>query len=142
MFTKLCSLVGACAAVLTLAVVSSPAASPVSMTTAGSAVAAATTAQVPQATSLRVLPFDGHYLGMDAHHRTVRMVLHGGRITHFFVNHTRFPDASLQGHQWHHTCGDSLCTRGSWTTDTTVEGRWNDSRQGGDVHFTVHLMSH
>lgn len=143
MFTKLCSLVGACAAVMTLAVVSGPATAPVSMVTAGStsAVSAAVDSTL-QATSGFVLPYEGHYLGVDTHHRTIRFQMRGGRIMHFFVNHTAFPDAHLQGHQWHHTCGNNLCTRGNWTTDVMVEGKWNDSRQGGDVHFTAQLVSH
>ncbi|CAN5342438.1 hypothetical protein BH09ACT12_BH09ACT12_09630 [soil metagenome] len=144
MISQACSAVAAAAAVLTLSIVSSPATAPVSAPIADKAVASVvrSTSTTPQPTSGRVLPYDGYYVGIDTHHRTVRFHMSGGRIFNFHIAHTRFPDASLQGHQWHHTCGNSLCTRGQWTTDTTVEGKWNDSRQAGDVHFTARLVSH
>ena len=150
MFTKLCTLVGAGAAVATLAVVTSPATAPVAMTTdrvttvaaVADAAVADTSDRALSTSTVAVLPYDGHYLGQDAGHRTVRFVLSRGRIMHFSVAGRLFPDAHVQGHQWHHTCGNSLCTRGYWTTDTVVEGKWNDARQGGDVHFTANLYSH
>lgn len=143
MFTKLCSLIGAGAAVATLAIVSAPGTTSVAMSTdTVTTVASAKAASPLTTTSGRVLPYDGRYMGQDTHHRLVRFVLSRGQITHFSVSGHAFPNAQVQGHQWHHTCAHNLCTRGYWTTDTTVEGKWNDSRQGGDVHFTAMLFSH
>lgn len=89
-----------------------------------------------------VLPFEGHYLGHDMYFRTVRFDYYGGRIHHFRVNGTSFGGASVAGHQWHHTCSEQKCTRGTWTDDVTVEGVWNVATNGTEAHFTASLFAH
>lgn len=89
-----------------------------------------------------VLPYEGSYMGHDMHYRTVRFDYVGGKIRNFRVNHTTgFPVATVSGHQFHHTCHGSLCIRGQWTDDVTVEGVWNNT-SGGESHFTANLFAH
>jgi hypothetical protein len=88
-----------------------------------------------------VLPVPGRYLGSDSSHRHISFVLTShGKITQFKVNGTLFPEASLAGSQWHHTCKNNLCTRGKWDTDFSVEGFWNNAASGGDVPFVAGLI--
>jgi hypothetical protein len=99
-------------------------------------------AATSEASSGSVLPVPGTYMGWDAHHRTVTFTYtHSGEITHFRVNHTSFPNARVQGSQWHHTCANNYCSRGRWLDDYSVEGYWNVSTSGGDVFFEANLYS-
>jgi hypothetical protein len=89
-----------------------------------------------------VLPYEGSYMGHDMYYRTIRFDYRGGKIVNFRVNHTTgFPSPSVTGHQFHHTCHGSLCLRGQWTDDVTVEGIWNNT-SGGESHFTAALFAH
>lgn len=141
MLTKLFSGIAAAAAVATYVVVSTPATTPAVAGIDASTSSVTGDLGIARAPSA-LLPFEGSYLGLDRQHRLVTFTYRHGRIVHFKVNQQAFPDATVQGHQWHHTCAHHWCSRGHWTTDTTVEGIWNNSQQGTEVHFTAYLFSH
>ncbi|GAW50189.1 MULTISPECIES: hypothetical protein [unclassified Nocardioides] len=89
------------------------------------------------------LPYEGHYRGMDQHHRTVTFTYtraHG--MTNFRVGHQSFGGAQVSGGRWHHTCHHGYCTRGQWHHDFYVTGHWNVSHGGGgDVFFEATHVS-
>jgi hypothetical protein len=110
---------------------------------ASAAPAQAQTAPRASHAARAALPYEGHYRGMDQDHRTVTFTYsraHG--ITNFKVGHYSFPNASVSGDQWHHTCHAGYCTRGKWHHDFYVTGVWNISHSsGGDVFFEATHVS-
>jgi hypothetical protein len=92
-----------------------------------------------QATS--IVPYQGKYRGVDAHHRTITFEYVHGKIKNFKVNHTLFPEATVSGSRWHHTCKHNLCTRGEWIYDFAVRGFWNNAASGGDVPFEANAIA-
>jgi hypothetical protein len=86
-----------------------------------------------------IIPRAGHYAGHDVkgHHITFYFRDH---MSHFTVDEFLIGGASVSGHQWHHTCHNGYCTRGQWHTQTQVQGFWNHSASGSDVHFIAHWV--
>jgi hypothetical protein len=112
----------------------------VGLTTAAPVDAAATSVE-----ARTVLPYVGHYLGRDGHHRQIAFYYDGSHVRNFKINGTlAVGSAPVQGHQVHHTCDHhrNKCIRGHWSWDTTFVGVWNDPRQGHDVSFEVFLYAH
>lgn len=89
-----------------------------------------------------VLPYTGHYFGLDTHHRHVNISYNGTQLTRVFVNHQTFGTVHVGGHHmWHKTCANGWCTQGHWSSDTTIEGIWYDKNHN-PTHFTATLYSH
>lgn len=83
-------------------------------------------------------PLEGHYEGVDQGHRVVTFTYsraHG--ITNFRVGHHHaFPDASVSGNRWHHTCHGGHCTQGHWRQNDYVVGHWNNYHESSrDLEF-------
>jgi hypothetical protein len=92
-----------------------------------------------------VLPYVGHYMGRDGHHRLVKFYYDGHAIHDVTVNGHRFvSSAPVRGVTVHHKCDShtNKCVRGHWSWDTTFEGIWNDPQSGHQAHFTADLYSH
>jgi hypothetical protein len=92
-----------------------------------------------------VLPYTGHYLGRDGHHRSVAFYFDGHSIHNVKVNgHLIVTSAPVSGATVHHKCDGHTkkCVRGHWSWDTEFTGTWNDPNQGHESHFTAHLYSH
>ncbi|WP_395690213.1 hypothetical protein [Nocardioides sp.] len=89
-----------------------------------------------------LVPYAGHYLGRDAHHRTITFSyaphrgMYGFRVDGHLVG-----GAHVSGAQWHRTCHHGWCTRGHWITAYSVSGQWDNPHTGGDVHFEVHAIA-
>jgi len=98
-----------------------------------------TGAATSEATSF--VPYEGKYLGSDTHHRTITFEYRHGKIKNFKVNHQLFPEATVSGSRWHHTCMHNLCTRGEWVWDYGVRGFWNNAASGGDVEFEANAIA-
>jgi hypothetical protein len=89
-----------------------------------------------------VMPYEGPYLGMDAHHRTITFSYTRSRgMYDFRVNHHLIGGAHVSGGQWHHTCHNGYCTRGQWHHDFNVTGHWNNTSGGGDVFFEASAIA-
>jgi hypothetical protein len=89
-----------------------------------------------------VIPSQGHYRGIDAHHNSISFTYsraHGMR--EFKVNHELIGSAQVSGGRWHHTCMHGYCTRGEWLSSFAVFGYWNDPNGGSDVAFEANLLS-
>jgi hypothetical protein len=92
-----------------------------------------------------VLPYTGHYLGRDGHHRLVKFYYNGHSLEHVTVNgHLIVSSAPVSGATVHHRCDShtNKCVRGHWSWDTEFQGTWNDPRQGVESHFVADLYSH
>src|SRR4051794_35191444 len=94
---------------------------------------------VPAAAAGAVIPRSGFYEGSDGWNH-VRFYYNSAKkkLLDIRIGGEYFGTATVQGAQWHHTCyAGHLCTRGSWTAAHHISGIWNDSYQGGDVHFNA-----
>ncbi|HTR75951.1 MAG TPA: hypothetical protein VMH33_11930 [Solirubrobacterales bacterium] len=98
-------------------------------------------AATSEAGSSSIVPYEGRYLGVDTHHRSISFEYRHGKIKNFKVNHTLFPEATVSGSRWHHTCMNNHCTRGEWLDDYAVKGFWNISNSGGDVVFEANAIA-
>src|SRR5436305_359033 len=101
------------------------------------AVITAIAVAAPAAASGSIIPRTGFYEGWDGFNH-IRFYYAGRekKLENINIGGEYFGRATVQGAQWHHTCYlGHLCTRGSWTAAHHISGIWNDSLQGGDVHF-------
>ena len=92
-----------------------------------------------------VLPYHGHYMGTDGHHRTVKFFYDGHSIRNVTVNsHLIVSSAPVSGVTVHHKCDTHTrkCVRGHWSWDTEFQGTWNDPNSGHEAHFVANLYSH
>src|SRR5437016_3504592 len=93
----------------------------------------------PATASASIIPRSGFYQGWDGFNH-LRFYYSGVRkkLEDIIIGGEYFGTATVQGAQWHHTCyAGHLCTRGTWTASHHISGIWNDSLQGGDVHFNA-----
>lgn len=137
MIRKLCSALATVLAVFAFVVTSAATSAPANAIQ--SSAQPSTSSDTPTRTAL---PYEGHYSGSDAHGRHIRFSFSGNQMMNFTVNHTSFGGAHVSGDMWHHTCHNSKCTRGHWTTDVHVVGTWNDPNSGHEVHWEAHLYAH
>jgi hypothetical protein len=104
---------------------------------------AATTSSAATASAASVLPYEGPYMGMDAHHRTITFSYSRSRgMYDFRVNHHLIGGAHVAGGMWHHTCHNGYCTRAQWHHDFYVTGYWNNASGGGDVFFEANAIAY
>lgn len=92
-----------------------------------------------------ILPFHGHYSGLDGHHRTITFYYDGRSISNVRANgHLLVSSAPVAGVTVHHRCDPHAgrCVRGHWVSDLEFFGIWNDPNQGVESHFVATLVRH